>query len=186
MSIRDRIEDAKILWEAGRLEGAIVQVLIAVAGTVRKRYPRPMSDCKAYTNFIRDEIAKITNGPTINVDFYYDGKHHVALEHIIYKFIRCGLVHNGCLPKTITMTQPVISDGKLFNLLDLSDVMGFPIGWIWNLIRVVAEAPENGNEFPNSTYPLPDGYSILAGFQLHYPDEHPERFPPNAPPRKDS
>ena len=157
-----------------------------------------MSDREAYTNFIRDEIAKITNGPTINVDFYLDGKHHVPLEHIIYKFIRCSLVHTGSLPKTITMTQPVIGDGKprgrmpsgapydgkLFNLLDVSDVMGFPMGWdSWNLIRVVAEAPENIDEFPDRTYPIPDGYSVLAGFSLKYPDEHPERFPPNAPPR---
>jgi len=191
MSVRARIEDAEVLWKAGRLEGAVIQVLIAVGATVRKRYPKPMGDNKAFKQFIHDEIAKITNGPTTNVDFYYDGKHHVGVEDIIYKFIRCNLVHEGKLPETIVFTQPVVGDGspvgrydgKLFNKLALHDVMGFPIGWIWNFVRVVAEAPENKGEFSDGFYPIPDGYSVSAGFQLDCPDEHPDRFPPNAPPR---
>lgn len=197
MGVRDRIEDAKVLWSAGRFEGAAIQVLIAVAATVRKRYPMPMADNEAYKRFILDEIAKITNGPNKNVDFFYDGSHHVGLEHLIYKFMRCNLVHEGTLPSTLTLTQPVVGDGKpigqapdglpyngkLFNKIALYDVLGFPIGWIWNCIRVVAEAPENNKEFPDGKYPLPDGYSVSAGFMIEYPDDHPERFPPAAPSR---
>jgi hypothetical protein len=197
MSVKDRIEDARVLWEAGRLEGAVVQVLIAVAATVRRRYPEPMPDKIAYERFVRDEISKITYGPSKNVDFYFDGKHHVSLEHIVYKFIRCSLVHQGSLPKNIVLTLPVAGpgkpygispdgtpyDGKLCNVLQLNDILGFPIGWIWNLIRVVAEDPQNNAEFLDGSYPLPDGYSVRAGLKLEYPDEHPERFPPDAPPR---
>src|SRR5258708_24111477 len=39
VSVRERIEDAKILWDAGRKEGAFIMILIAVATTARKRYP---------------------------------------------------------------------------------------------------------------------------------------------------
>lgn len=197
MSVRARIEDAKSLWAAGRQEGAVILVLIAVSATVRKRYPRPIPDGKAYKRFIRDELAKITYGPTVNVDFYFRGNHHCPIEDIIYTFIRCELLHEGALPEDIQLTNPVAGngepfgkspdgtpyDGKLFNCLVLKDVLGFPIGWVWNLIRVVAEAPENQSEFPEGVYPVPEGYSVKAGFQLTYPDEHPERFPPNAPPR---
>ena len=197
MSVRARIEDAKVLWKADRLEGAVIQVLIAVAATVRKRYPRPMPDGDAFKRFVHDEIVKITNGPTINVEFYHDGNYHERVEDIIYTFIRNKLVHEGELPETIVFTQPVLGhgkpfgrapnglpyDGKLFNKIALNDVMGFPIGWIWNFVRVVAEAPENKGEFPDGNYPIPDGYSVSAGFSVEYPDEHRDRFPPNAPPR---
>ena len=197
MSVRARIEDAKSLWEAGHQEGAVIMVLIAVAATVRKRYPRPMPDSQAYKAFIRKELPKITNGPTRNVAFYFRHNHHRSIEDIIYTFIRCELLHEGALPKDIRLTDPVVGDGKAFgkspadtpydgqvmNKLVLEDVLGFPIGWIWNLIRVVAEAEENKSEFPGGAYPVPEGYSVKAGFLLEYPDEHPERFPPNAPPR---
>jgi hypothetical protein len=36
MSVRERIEDAKMLWNAGRKEGAFIMILIAVAATARK------------------------------------------------------------------------------------------------------------------------------------------------------
>jgi len=197
MSVKARIEDARVLWETGRLEGAVIQVLIAVAATARKRYPRPIEDSKAYKDFILDELAKVTNGPDTNVKFFYDGQHDVPIEEILYKFMRCALVHEGRLPASIILTQPEHGnlepfgrsaagtpyDGKLFNVLALNDVLGFPIGWIWNLIRVVAEAPENKAEFEDGCYPFPDGYSVSAGLRLQFPDEHPERFPPNAPPR---
>jgi len=197
MGVRARIEDAKCLWAAEHQEGAVILVLIAVAATVRKRYARPMSDKEAYKRFIHDELEKITNGPTQNVAFYFRKEHHRSIEDLIYTFIRCELVHEGSLPEDIQFTQPVLGDGKprghspdgtpydgrLFNNLVLADVLGFPIGWIWNLIRVVAEAPENHSEFPDGVYPVPEKYSVRAGFSLEYPDEHPDRFPPNAPPR---
>lgn len=193
MSVSERITDAEVLWKAGRVEGAVVQVLIAFAGTVRKRYPRPEPDGTAFAKFIHDEIGKITNGPTENVRFFYAGTPNVSLEDIVYKAIRCNLVHEGQLPSNIELTSPEAGDGKPFggkdgrrhdgrhfNRLALYDVLGFPIGWIWNLVRVVAEAPENTVEFPCREYPIPAGYSVNAGLKLDYPDEHPERFPPNA------
>jgi hypothetical protein len=194
MGVRARVEDAKVLWEAGRHEGAVIHVLIAVAATVRKRYPLPIRDSVAYKKFIRDELGKITNGPIYGVAFFYDGKGRVWVGDLIYKFLRCGLVHEGHLPSNFRLVQPVAGpgipfgvspdgkpyDGQLMNQLELNDVLGFPIGWIWNLIRVVAEAPENKSEFPDGSYPVPTGYSVNAGLQVFTPDDHQERCPHRA------
>ena len=195
MSIRSRIEDAKVLWENERLEGAAIQLLIAFAGTVRKRYPRgKYRDAEAFKRFIKDEELKITNGPK-GVTFYYDGKHDVPVENIIYKFIRCSLIHEGSLPANIELTVPEVEetgpigrnpegepyDTTIFNRLSVYDTLGFPLGWVWNLIRVIVEAPENKEEFEDYDCPVPKGYSFNAGLIFSYPDEHPERFPPNRP-----
>lgn len=40
MSVRNRLEDARVLFSAGRQQGAFAVVLIAAAATSRKRYPR--------------------------------------------------------------------------------------------------------------------------------------------------
>ena len=40
MSVRDRLEDARVLTVAGRQQGAFIQVLIAAAATSRKRYQK--------------------------------------------------------------------------------------------------------------------------------------------------
>jgi hypothetical protein len=40
MSIMTRIEDADLLFQLGRKEGALLLVLIAVAATSKKRYPK--------------------------------------------------------------------------------------------------------------------------------------------------
>ena len=39
MSIEHRIKDALYLWEDERYEGALLNVLVAVAATSRLRYP---------------------------------------------------------------------------------------------------------------------------------------------------
>ena len=193
MSIRQRIEDAKILWENDRFEGAIIHILIALAGTIRKRYPKKeYSDTKAFRLFIKDEVLKITNGPE-GFPIYYDGKANIPVEDILYKFIRCELIHEGSLPTNIELTKPEFEkcdpfgknpDGKpydtgIFNHLKLYEILGFPIGWIWNMLKVIVDAPENIDEFIDYDCPIPENYSFYAGLKLSYPDENPERFPPN-------
>jgi hypothetical protein len=57
MSIRERLEDARILFAQGRRDGALLSVLIAVAATSRRRYPRTttMRDGDAFIRFLLDE-----------------------------------------------------------------------------------------------------------------------------------
>jgi hypothetical protein len=88
MSIKTRIDDAEHLWAEGRKEGAWVQALIAAAATARKRYPKPMSDSKAFKSFICDItnviMTGLTDGPSPTyVRFYSDNRaDHRKLEDI--------------------------------------------------------------------------------------------------------
>ncbi len=75
MSIRSRLEDATILFSAGRREGAFVQVLVAAAATSRKRYKQDeWDDAESFKNFIYDELGVITNGMKYNVAFPFLGR----------------------------------------------------------------------------------------------------------------
>ena len=66
IGVQARVEDAGILADNGRYEGALLMLLIAVAATSRKRYPHGtpskqnpknnMSDHEAFATFLRDEI----------------------------------------------------------------------------------------------------------------------------------
>src|ERR1035441_6386998 len=67
--VQARIEDAGVLSDNGRFEGALLMLLVAVAATSRKRYPdgtpsrkdasKKMGDGEAFTTFLRDEIWRL-------------------------------------------------------------------------------------------------------------------------------
>ncbi len=161
MSVKERIEDAKLLWDAGRKEGAFIMILVAVAATARKRYPKPpkgkkpvpetqrphpgeyASDSNSFKTFLLDEMEKITGGVKYNFAVPFQGKDKVALEDILYAHLRCHMVHEGETPPTITFTEPVVENGKSQSVLRLRDPLGLPEFWLWNMARVVAESPEN-------------------------------------------
>ena len=143
MSIRTRLEDARVLSSAGRREGAFVQVLIAAAATSRKRYPRDIwEDSESFKNFIYDELGVITNGMKYEVAFPFQGT-KTPLEDILYHHLRCQLVHEGEMPESVEFTEPKIEDGTLYNSLHLGTPLGFPAGWIKRLATAVWLAPEN-------------------------------------------
>lgn len=155
MSLRDRLDDARLLWSKGRKEGAFVMVLIAVAATSRKRYPqsRVKSDGEAFKKFVLDEMGTITGGPSLNVAFPFKGQQSVPLEEILYRHLRCQLVHEGAMPESIVFTQPQLKNGRFCNVLRLRDPLGFPEGWIENLLCAVCEAPENADLFSSGRQP---------------------------------
>ncbi|MCI0557418.1 MAG: hypothetical protein MN733_02905 [Nitrososphaera sp.] len=157
MSIATILEDAGALWKAGRKLGAFVLVLVTVSATSRKRYPRgtpsmkspgkEMSDGEAFKRFALDEMDKITGGPKYNVEFQFQGRDKVPLEDILYTHLRCQLVHEGVMSKSIYFTPTEHEDGKALNVLKLTEPLGFPEGWINNLAIAVHLAPENAAEF---------------------------------------
>ena len=165
MSVRERIEDAKLLWQTGRKEGAFIMILIAVAATARKRYPKPPKGAKpvpegqrpwtgeyandgtAFKTFLLDEMDKITGGMKYTVAFPFRGTGKVPLEDILYAHLRCHMVHEGETPPTITFTEPVMKDGKSQSVLRLRDPLDLPEFWLWNMARVVTQAPENRDLF---------------------------------------
>jgi len=143
MSIRDRLEDARILSGADRQQGAFIQVLIAAAATSRKRYPRDeWDDNESFRDFIYDEMGVITGGPKYAVVFPFQ-KQQTPLEDILYYHLRCQMLHEGAMPKSIVFTNPLIEDEKTHNVLHLGTPLGFPVGWIERVATAVWLAPEN-------------------------------------------
>lgn len=170
--IVERIKDAIILWNHNRREGSFIQIIIAITATARKRYPKGrFNDNEAFKKFLLDEMDKITGGPKCNVAFYYDGKYKVPLEEILYKIIRCQLIHEGELPQTITFTEPIHKNSSRYNQLTLYDPIGFPYGWIWNLARVSINVPENKEEFFGVSIDLPSEYPQSLGLMVTVPDD---------------
>ena len=105
VGVQARVEDAGMLADNGRYEGAMLLLLIAVAATSRKRYPRgmlskkypkkKMSDGEAFTTFLKDEMRRLVKE---HDDFIvYDGEKK-PVEEFLYKYLRNQLVHEGRTP----------------------------------------------------------------------------------------
>ncbi len=108
IGIQARIEDAGVLADNGRLEGALLLLLVAVAATSRKRYPakprknkpkpskpgQPLTDREAFTKFLKDEPERwhLTKGQDTFVSFR--GSAH-PIEEFLYEYLPCNLVHEG-------------------------------------------------------------------------------------------
>jgi hypothetical protein len=97
--VHARLEDAKILYEAGRIEGALLMTLVAIAATSRKRYPnrKTMGDGEAFKTLVRDEIRRLRKEPGDTVNY----KGGMPVEEFLYKYLRCSLLHEGELPSDI-------------------------------------------------------------------------------------
>ena len=89
-SIRERVEDATLLWNTERREGAFLVALVAVAARARREYPRPASDRDAFERFIESRFRL-----RISIEFRGELR---PLERVFYKWMRCELVHDGGLP----------------------------------------------------------------------------------------
>jgi hypothetical protein len=75
MSIKDRLDDARMLFSQGRRDGALLSVLVAVAATSRRRYPRATirRDKEAFIRFLLDEHPAVVSNsdwvPTCEDDY---------------------------------------------------------------------------------------------------------------------
>jgi hypothetical protein len=135
VSIRSRIEDALFLWNAGRLEGAFVSVLIATAATAKRTFPKK-GDRQAFEDFLHQ-------GWFERISVEYRGEIH-PMYHIFYKWVRCELVHEGSLPMDVDfMPDPgpgilsVRAGGAPEFVLKVSH------GWFRELFSVVINAEVN-------------------------------------------
>lgn len=150
MSIRSRVEDAMVLWNAGRKEGAWVLALVAAAATARKRYPRPLKDNESFKKFIRDITTTLVYGKPASEKRPAVMFGNVLLENIIYTDMRCKLIHEGEIEDTIVLDECRLVDG---NLLGTMRVGGngkpheLPDFWALHLLKAVREAPENRDLF---------------------------------------
>lgn len=95
--LQERVKDAQTLWDSGRVEGAFLVVLLAVAARARQEYPRSVSDREAFECFVKSRFR-----PCVSVE--YRGELH-RLERIFYKWMRCELVHDGALPVDLRLKE---------------------------------------------------------------------------------
>ena len=109
--IQARIEDAGVLADNGRYEGALLMILVAVAATSRKRYPKNtgVSDRDAFTRFLRDEMWELVKDPPDGIEFRGQKR---PIEEFLYEFLRCELIHEGGVPLDL---QPM-HDGAVLTI----------------------------------------------------------------------
>jgi len=155
MSVKDRIEDAQVLYKNGRYEGALVSVLMAVAATSRKRYPDPKprklkgkkaeyknSDNYVFRKFISEEMPKLAPGWSEDnpLPISFQGE-QLLLPELLYRYIRCELYHKAELPTCIKFND---GEGLEVTVLNNKEIT-FSKGLISYLTKLVVEAPENAD-----------------------------------------
>ena len=159
MSIKNRIDDARLLYAQGRKEGALLSVLVAVAATSRKRYPPPPKGKKptkptefdrgAFEAFVKDAIHRTWGVANYNVLFR--GK-QTPLEAVLYRFVRCELAHEGTVPNDIVFDPP--RDTSMTLWVDVKpDRLALSDSLLDGLVNRVMDAPENAGIFA----PRPQG-----------------------------
>src|SRR5688500_11445430 len=121
MSIKARIDDARFLFAHGRKEGALLSILVAVAATSRKRYPKSPrgkkgpkaateTDRGAFEAFVKTAIHRTWGVENYNIQFRGQ---MTPLESVLYEFVRCELAHEGTIPSDIIFTPSQPGDMTL-------------------------------------------------------------------------
>lgn len=142
MSIRARIEDAMFLWQSGRQEGALLSALVAVAATSRRRFPnrKAVSDREAFERFI-------SAAHTVHLSVEYRGEVH-SIEHVLYKWLRCELVHQGEVPVDIAFVPDDHPGALSVRAVGAPEfVLKLSHSWLHHLVAAVSSAPENRASF---------------------------------------
>lgn len=148
MSIRERLEDAKLLWENGRKQGAWIQVLIAAAATSRQRFPTKHNG-EAFRAFIREVTPTIIDATApaipggVSIILNADTTKQMPLDQVLYKHLRCNLLHEAVMPLGVCLSDSRLVDGKLVADLQGGSPLTIPDFWVLHLAKAVADAPEN-------------------------------------------
>jgi len=176
MSIKEQVDDALFLSQNGRYVGALTILMLAIAASSRRTFPKgtksreepnkELSDRERFTLFLGGKIRKIlfgdyggpdTGNSGISVGF--KGKQY-DVAYILYKFYRCELVHSGELPEDIEFQQPNnqaglnISNGGVNVAISSSEKLVLDYGWIDLLANAVVYAKCNGDEFGIEHYEM--------------------------------
>lgn len=155
--IKERLEDALVLCQHKRFEGAWTQVLIAAAATARKRFPKE-GDAAGFKNYIRqvavfffEPDAKIVEGNGVTINLGKGGPQEITLDTLIYKNLRCNLVHEATLPDEILFSHLALKEEGAVTMefgvgLGSGKEVLVPAFWCMALARAVALTPENKDE----------------------------------------
>lgn len=173
MSLKHLVDDARFLAADGRYLGALSVLMLAIAGSSKKRFSKKqrslkdpekwMGDGEAFELFLGGRIAELINGlpeesdiGTSGINVSFRNKIH-TLEYILYKYYRCELVHEAELPKDVGFSPrseefsapgvTLINNGFTVGFSLIDDGIALDTGWIDVFINAVVFAPINGSEF---------------------------------------
>lgn len=149
MSIRSFIDAAKILLDNKKYEEALCLTCIAVDACSAKEYPdkRNRGNAERYKLFLKKYFYTIceygfpgiqANNILIkvnipNIALKTDENGYVDMEQIIYYVIRCGLVHECNIEKTIQFTNTSV-------IGDWNEKFYIPKDIIWGLVASIEES----------------------------------------------
>jgi len=165
MSIKQQVDDAVFLAKNGRYLGALTNLMLAVAASSRKTFPKGktkslkdpaknMGDGEAFTLFVGGRIKKILfgdfGGPdsgSSGISVSFKGKQY-DVAYVLYKYYRCGLVHEGELPEDIEFNPPNKNQNSGVGVsISCGNIMVLDYGWIDLLVNAVIYARCNGKIF---------------------------------------
>lgn len=132
MGAADRIEDAKFLWKTGRRGSGLLLACVAVAARARKEHPdAPRArDGKAFEQLVEDVLS-------VGLSVEFRGE-QVPIERLLYKWIRCELVHTGAVPVDIEIDDS-LGDGLTVRAGGAPDfIVKLSPGWFDFLISVAS------------------------------------------------
>ena len=140
MGIRRRVEDAELLWREGKAEGSLLMALIAASATARRKYPELM-DGEGFERLLLD-------ARRWRLSLEFRGA-QVPIERLLWKWLRCELVHEAGLPVDFELT-PIVAVGELS-----ARAGGAPSyephlseAWLHHVLDVVIYDPVNRDLFP--------------------------------------
>ncbi|WP_223532119.1 hypothetical protein [Pseudomonas sp. BF-R-30] len=175
MTISQQVDDAKFLIAQGRHIGALTILSLAVAASSRKVFPAKvtkslrnndvMRDEEAFTLFLGGRIRRIVQNVNIGPEFCASGftvmfkGEPKAVEYLIYKYYRNGLVHEADLPEDVEFVESQPGGATFANNgvsvgISCGDKLILDYGWLDVLVKAVVEAPCNGEEFGIKHYKL--------------------------------
>ena len=160
MSIKEQVEDAVKLAQAGRRHSALVLLLIAIGASSRRMFTKAQvpGDGDAFRQFLGGRLQKILFGVDLGPDFpansgvliNLNGK-PIDLAQALYKFVRNGVVHEGEITTEVEFEDaaPVtgIMLGGSVNIHMVNGKLRFGNGWLEALVTVISRARCNAREF---------------------------------------
>ena len=124
MGIGKRVKEAIEKMQTADPEAAWIPTSIALDATAKKEYPNVKKVGERYKKFIHENFRLISRlsfgGVTIgrmhlgyqHPDIKIDDKGTCSIEEILYHAVRCGLLHEGNLPKNLRFVRRNIIQRK--------------------------------------------------------------------------
>ncbi|NES17063.1 MULTISPECIES: hypothetical protein [Micromonospora] len=141
MGVGERMIDAEVLWTAGRREGALLSVLVAVDAAACAEQPGS-SHGAAFRSFLAARH-------TWNISVEHRGQ-LVTVDQLMWKWLRCELAHEASLPFDVQFYAPADDPGGL--VVRAGGAPSYCIllsaGWYWWLRRLIEDWLQNRPPIP--------------------------------------